>query len=207
MLKKSLVYCFIFITILSVGCVKEKTDEEIYNDIQETIVNMKSYSCVADITVTGNMAPQSYKMSHMFKAPDRCLIRVIEPNYIEGKTTIYNGKKTMVKQPKINQSWELNSFSNTPEANAFLGSFIYGLSNRESLVLERESVMEEECLVINTVLNGDNYYFKSAKLWMNLKKHHPVKLQIFDKENVLRVDIKYSDFKFNVDLEDGLFEL
>lgn len=193
--------------IFTIGCGKEKTDEEIFNDIQKTLTEMKSYSCVADITIIGNMKPQSYKMMHVFEAPDKCHIRVLEPEYIRGKTTIYNGKKTIVKQPKINQSWELNNFNTTPESKSFLGSFVYSIINNEQINISRAIVDNEECLVIETLIGGDMHYFKSLKLWMNIKKHNPMKLQVFDKENIKRIDIKYDEFKYNESVDPSLFDM
>lgn len=205
MLKRSLVILIIVVIALA-GCGKEKTNEEVYNDIQKTLTDMESYSCTVRANVTGSSTSGDYQMLHIFKSPDKYYIKVIKPEYIAGKTTIYNGKKTIVKQPKINQSWELNSFNSTPESKGFLGSFIYPLLNNEEVNLSRDNVEGVECLVIETIMPGDKFYSKTGKVWMSVKKHKPIKMQIYDKENTLRMDIRYGEFAYNEDVQDSLFE-
>ena len=207
MLKRALVVLVAILMITSISCVKEKTNEEIYNEAQEIVMNMKSYTCIAEVVVAGNMKPQTYKMIQKFKAPDKCYIEVIEPSYIQGKKTIYNGKKSIVKQPKINQSWELNNFKNTLEANSFLGCFVYYILDTEEIVLNREEIGDKEYLRIDTNIPDDNYYFKNAKIWINIKDNTPFKLQILDGDNKIRLDIQYNEFEYNTNIDDAIYDI
>ncbi|MTI48658.1 LolA family protein [Sporosalibacterium faouarense] len=206
-MKKILVGLIILtIAFTSSGC-KEPTNEEIYTEIQKQFNNMESYECTATILIKGEDASRKYKAKHIYKKPDKYLIEIIEPEESKGMMTIYNGSETWLKHPQINQTFHFDSQSGFMDMNTFIGYFFRVGITEKHRELKSDILSNQEQIVITVDIPEDNKYRKSEKIWINKKNFVPYKLYIFDKEGNSTIEVYYSDFKYNVDIKDELFDL
>ncbi|MCG8539601.1 MAG: outer-membrane lipoprotein carrier protein LolA [Clostridia bacterium] len=196
----------ILMIVLLTGCV-EKTDEEIFYRAQKKIVSLDTYRAKAKIRVYGNKAPEEYFVQQWFKAPDKYRTEVEEPEDVKGKITIYNGKKAWICQPRIGQEWLMEDFSNSVEQKMFLGYFIDNFLNTENPRLTRETFEDEDYILIETDIPGNHPYFNKKRLWFDIKKYYPHKLEVLDKDDNIRIDVKYVDFIYNEDIDDEIFTI
>ncbi|MCC3864301.1 hypothetical protein K0040_08220 [Terrisporobacter petrolearius] len=180
------------ITLYSVGCGrKEYTKEEIYEDFQNQISKIESYTCNAKVEAIGNKDNTTYVFKHTYKKPDYYKLEVKSPKNLQGKTIEYKGEKVLVKNPSINDTIELPNMNNDSHY-LFIGDFIKNYMQNESIILE---VTESE-LKIQTEIPGDNEYFKKQILYVDNKTKNPNKMEILDNEDKPIFIVTYEDFKY-----------
>lgn len=180
------------ITLYSVGCGrKEYTKEEIYEDFQNQISKIESYTCNAKVEAIGNKENTTYVFKHTYKKPDYYKLEVKSPKNLQGKTIEYKGEKVLVKNPSINDTIELPNMNNDSHY-LFIGDFIKNYMQNESIILE---VTESE-LKIQTEIPGDNEYFKKQILYVDNKTKNPNKMEILDNEDKPIFIVTYEDFKY-----------
>lgn len=180
------------ITLYSVGCGrKEYTKEEVYEDFQNQISKIESYTCNAKVKAIGNKENTTYIFKHTYKKPDYYKLEVKSPKNLQGKTIEYKGDKVLVKNPSINDTIELPNINNDSHY-LFIGDFIKNYMQNESIILE---VTKSE-LKIQTEIPGDNKYFKKQILYVDNKTKNPNKMEILDNEDKPIFIVTYEDFKY-----------
>jgi len=180
------------ITLYSVGCGrKEYTKEEVYEDFQNQISKIESYTCNAKVEAIGNKENTTYIFKHTYKRPDYYKLEVKSPKNLQGKTIEYKGDKVLVKNPSINDTIELPNINNDGHY-LFIGDFIKNYMQNESIILE---VTESE-LKIQTEIPGNNKYFKKQILYVDNKTKNPNKMEILDNEDKPIFIVTYEDFKY-----------
>ncbi|UPA30637.1 hypothetical protein L0P85_00425 [Terrisporobacter glycolicus] len=108
-----LIIIVLIITLYSVGCGrKEYTKEEVYEDFQNQISKIESYTCNAKVEAIGNKENTTYIFKHTYKKPDYYKLEVKSPKNLQGKTIEYKGDKVLVKNPSINDTIELPNINN-----------------------------------------------------------------------------------------------
>ncbi|WIF95325.1 LolA family protein [Caminicella sporogenes] len=196
----------IFIILILVGC-REKSDEQLFYDVQKFITSLDSYTCTAYITIYGNKEPETYIVKQWYKAPDKYRIDIEKPEELRGKTTIYNGNKVLIRHPKIGQGWIMENYKNTVEQKMFLGYFIHNYLNNENGKIKKQTIKKIDYLLFETEIPGEHPYFNREKLWFEIKKYYPYRLQILDINDKIRVDIKYRNFEYNQKIKDDVFKI
>ncbi len=187
-----LIIIVLIITLYSVGCGrKEYTKEEVYEDFQNQISKIESYTCNAKVEAIGNKENTTYIFKHTYKKPDYYKLEVKSPKNLQGKTIEYKGDKVLVKNPSINDTIEFPNINNDSHY-LFIGDFIKNYMQNESIILE---VTKNE-LKIQTEIPGDNKYFKKQILYVDNKTKNPNKMEILDNENKPIFIVTYEDFKY-----------
>ena len=180
------------ITLYSVGCGrKEYTKEEVYEDFQNQISKIESYTCTAKVEAIGNKENTTYIFKQTYKKPDYYKLEVKSPKNLQGKTIEYKGDKVLVSNPSINDTIELPNINNDSHY-LFIGDFIKNYMQNESIILE---VTESE-LKIETEIPGDNKYFNKQILYVDNKTKNPNKMEILDSEDKPIFIVTYEDFKY-----------
>lgn len=187
-----LIIIVLIITLYSVGCGrKEYTKEEVYEDFQNQISKIESYTCNAKVEAIGNKENTTYIFKHTYKKPDYYKLEVKSPKNLQGKTIEYKGDKVLVKNPSINDTIELPNINNDSHY-LFIGDFIKNYMQNESIILE---VTKSE-LKIQTEIPGDNKYFKKQILYVDNKTKNPNKMEILDNEDKPIFIVTYENFKY-----------
>ena len=180
------------ITLYSVGCGrKEYTKEEVYEDFQNQISKIESYTCTAKVEAIGNKENTTYIFKQTYKKPDYYKLEVKSPKNLQGKTIEYKGDKVLVSNPSINDTIELPNINNDSHY-LFIGDFIKNYMQNESIILE---VTESE-LKIETEIPGDNKYFNKQILYVDNKTKNPNKMEILDSEDKPIFIVTYENFKY-----------
>lgn len=202
---KLLVVCFLLIALLT-GC-RAKTDKELFYEAQKHITNLSSYTCDAQITIYGNKNPETYIVKQWYKAPDKYRIEIEKPEALEGKITIYNGNRVFIKHPKIGQGWIMKSYKKTLEEKMFLGDFVHKFVSNESGEINRETINGRDYILLTTEIPGEHPYFNKEKLWFDVEKYYPYRLQVLDFNGKIRIDVKYFNFKYNQKIKEDIFKI
>lgn len=191
-------WCILLITIISiitlcnVGCGrKEYTKEEVYEDFQNQISKITSYTCTAKVEAIGNKENTTYIFKHTYTKPDYYKLEVKSPKNLQGKTIEYKGDKVLVHNPNVNDTVELPNINNDSHY-LFIGDFIKNYMQNEAVVLEAT----ESELKIEIEIPGDNKYFDKQILYINNKTKNPDKMEILDNKGEQIFIVTYEDFKY-----------
>lgn len=202
-MKKVLVGLLLAVLLLMTHCSKP-TNEEFFHEAQKKLNNIDSYSCKVKVEIVGNISTQKYEMKQMFKVPDKYIIEVIEPEESRGFKTIFNGKKTCIYHPNIDQFFLLDDGKYENE-DLFIGFFLQTLNTSEHAILGEDIINEEEYLTIEVEIPGNNIYRRYKKLWVSKENFQPKKLVIYDNDKEKSCEVLYYDFKYDINLSDDDF--
>lgn len=180
------------ITIFNVGCGrKEYTKEEVYEEFQNQISKITSYTCTAKVEAIGNKENTTYIFKHTYTKPDYYKLEVKSPKNLQGETIEYKGDKVLVNNPNINDTIEFHNINNDGHY-LFIGDFIKNYMKNKSAVLE---ITDNE-LKIEIEIPGDNKYFNKQILYVNNKTKNPDKMEILNNEGAPIFIVTYENFKY-----------
>ena len=180
------------IIIIIVGCQrKESTKEEVYEDFQKRLIQIKSYTCIAKVEAIGNKTNTEYVLNHTYSKPDYYKLEVKSPLNLKGKTIEYKGDKVIIHNPSINDKVELPSTDNNG-TYLFIGDFIKNYLQNESVNLKLTNTQ----LKIEVQIPGNNKYFNKQILYINNTTKNPEKMEIIDTEGKPRFIVTYKNFKY-----------
>lgn len=186
-----LVSVFLIIIIIVAGCkIKEQTEEEIYSDFQQKILDMNSYTCRADIVAINNKSESTYVMNHTYKKPNYYKLEILSPENLKGKTMEYYKDKIVIKNKKINDVIELPNVGENKQY-LFIGDFIQNYFQNESIDIN----FTDKYLVLDVKIAGEKKYFNKQILYVNKKTKNPEKMEILDKEGNKKFIVKYTNFE------------
>jgi outer membrane lipoprotein-sorting protein len=188
--------------ILFTSC---KWNDDLYN-ANKKILQMESYSTIADITVYSNKGISHYKAKHIFKAPDKIRIETIEPDFLKGKVLVGNNGKWKIYHPLIDQSFETTELKESEDL-IFLGILQKGILSGEEAKYSYIKKDGSEFIEVKSVIPDGNMYRKSIKVILYRENFLPYELEIYDSNNKPTVRVKYTDFKYNAEIKDSQFEL
>ena len=164
---------------------KQYTKEEIYESIQDKILNISSYECIAEVCVSGNKTPTNYSFKHTYKKPDSYKVEVLSPESVKGKVIEFNSNKLTINNPNVEDKIVFEDYQNK---FLFIGNFIANYSYDSAIIDE-----DDKFLIITKDMPND--YFNKQILYVNKKTKLPQKMQIIDINGNTRFDIIYKDFK------------
>ncbi len=192
------------ITAAACGGVSSKNTLE---SIKNKLLTTKSYSCEVLVEVTNNKSTAEYRMKHLYKAPDKYRIEVVEPDGTIGQTTVFSGDIAYVYHPDIKTYLKLEGFQGTVEHDAFVGAFICYFKQLEKAKVDKKKVLDKEYYILELEPAGDNRYMRLQRLWVDASNGTPAKMEILDKDNNTTVLVTYSNFDANTGISDNLFEI
>lgn len=180
------------VIIIVVGCEgRQLTKEELYEDFQNQITKINSYTCTAKVEAIGNKSNSTYVLIHTYSKPDYYKLEVKSPEHLKGKTIEYKGDKILIHNPNINDEIELAN-TNNKGTYLFIGDFIKNYLQNESVNLQ----LTNNQLKIETQIPGENKYFNKQILYVNNKTKNPEKMEILDDEGVPKFIVTYENFKY-----------
>jgi len=198
---------FIVICIIFSACSTKEKSKSPMEKIQEKLTTMESYACIADLTYVSNKGKNTYRTKQYYKMSGEYRIEITAPEQVKGLVTVFDGKKVMQYNPRIlgEAVNEIPESKNTYEI--FLGTFLKNYLQSEDVTLEVFNNNNEEYTVLEAVIPEGGKYLATEKLWVSNKTLNPAQLVIYDTEGKERIIVKYGDFKYNVNLDDTIFQL
>lgn len=179
--------------------------KEMYN-AHKKIADMKSYSALADITVYGNKGTSSYKVRQYFLEPNKLRVETLEPEFIKGKISTYNGVKWKIYHPIIKKTFEMDNLKNDDEL-IYLGIIQKSILAGEDAEYEYTRKDENDFILVKSTIPGGSKYRNSVQLYMTKNDLCPKLMEILDDKGQVKVLVKYSEFDYNRELKDSLFNL
>ena len=164
------------------------------DSIVNNILNMKSYDANVDITIISNKNENTYKMYQQNIGSKKYKQIILEPAKIEGTEIIFEENKLEIRNTKLNLSKIYENYHYISENALLLSSFVADYSEKNEI---RQSEDEAQIVLEVKIKNEANRYIKHKILYIDKKTGNPVKLEIKDVAQNVRVYILYNEIKIN----------
>ena len=172
---------------------KEETgNNKSIKEIEEYILNIKTYKANLDVTITNNRNENKYKINQEV-TNEYEKQKIIEPEEIKNLEIIYKDRKLEIKNTDLNLNKIYENYPNIEENNLFLTQFIKNYQTQNEKKIEKT---DEN--IIMQVKENKNRYNVTQKLYVNSKNLKPEKIEIFDNNNNIRVYILYNEIEINI---------
>lgn len=176
-------------------------DKRVLSKIEKTYEKYKGYKCRANIKIISGGAESIYLIEETYSKPNKYKLEILKPKESKGIIILNTDDKVFVEHPSINQSISLVTIKSLNK-QMLIGGFYENLSKTDKISIQE--INNEEYLTFDFKLEEKNKYRDSARIWIRKKSYIPYKLNIFDENGSLQVEITYEDFKFTRSLKKKL---
>lgn len=188
---------FILITIFVVikfansgnNIISKNTDSIVNN-----ILNMNSYDANVEITIISNKNENTYKMNQQ-NIGAKCYKQTIqEPVKIAGTEIIFEENKLEIKNTKLNLSKIYENYHYISENALLLSSFVTEYTDENEI---KQIEKDNQIILEIKIKNDQNQYTKYKSLYIDKTTGNPIKMEIKDIAQNVRVYILYNEIKIN----------
>jgi len=208
-MRKAILFLVICISLVCVGCEKKQANKEVstMEKIQQQLLNMQNYVCVATVEHISNKSTKTYEMKQFCKKTGEYRLEMLEPESVKGIITTYDGKTICQYNPRVSGEIKKDIESSAYIDEMFLGAFIKNYLQSEETAVATLKFDSSKCTVLEAVIPGEHKYLATEKLWVDNELLTPKQLIIYDTEQKERVKVTYNEFKYNAQLEDKIFSI
>ncbi len=162
-------------------------------EIIQNILNMNQYIAEIEVEVQSNKNENQYKLKQTYKKPNIEKQEVIEPEYIAGVITEYDGQNLRLIHQKLNLTTLYENYSYMVSNDLWLNSFVIDYQTYEN----KKSSTEKEEIILEVKNETGNKYSVYKKLYINKKTGKPTKLIVQDINQNIRVYISYTKIEIS----------
>lgn len=197
------------LTFCLCSCNKISKDEGLSDTekIQNQLLNMQNYACVATVEHISDKSTKTYEMKQFCKKTGEYRLEMLSPESVEGIITTYDGNTVTQYNPRVESKFTKNIEPSIYVDEMFLGAFIKNYLQSEQTSIETAKFDASKCTVLEAVIPGEHKYLCTEKLWVENENLIPKQLIIYDKQGEERIKVIYKEFKFNAKLDDKIFNL
>lgn len=189
---------FVFF-ILLVGCSKNVKDTEKTIDY---LKNLDSYSCDMNMKIQNDKQTINYSGKQFYDKNYGYRFE-LEKNRI----LVYKENKIFVKDLQNGMSYDTDKDFDSLFKLCFIGEYIGLIYTNEKIENSFKNINNEEYQVIHLDIPGNNKNISKADLYVSVRERFPKYLNIYDNKGKEKINIEYSNFKFNPELQRELFDV
>nr|WP_106589753.1 outer membrane lipoprotein carrier protein LolA [Salsuginibacillus halophilus] len=193
--------------VLLLAACGEKTQEEVVEDLEETLQGLDSYKAEAVMVLETGQEPREYDVNVWHEKTDSNQYYRVElknENEEQNQLILRNDDGVFVLTPALNKRFRFQS--DWPNNN----SQVYLYESLVSDILmdaERTFAIEEDQYVFETKTHYQNNNLHSQDIKMSADDLSPASVQIYDPDDQPLVTVEFSSFETDVSFEDGAFEM
>ncbi|MDR1688859.1 MAG: hypothetical protein LBS21_09665 [Clostridiales bacterium] len=209
-MKRIIALCLLAVfTVSGCGVLKGKPEElsvTAYEKIQKALVSMTSYQAAASVTYVSNKGSNDYETFHQCRSTGEYRITVTGPEKVAGNVTVSDGTIISQFNPKISGKISVGSKESYERSEILITSFVKNYLSSQDVTVAAAALDESICTVLEAVVPGEHPYLATEKLWVDNETSNPVKLVVYDKNSVERIIVNFTEFQYNVELDDTVFK-
>ncbi|PEZ05948.1 DUF4367 domain-containing protein [Bacillus sp. AFS018417] len=188
---------------LLAGCM-EKKKEDVVQDLNERVKDMKSYQAEAKLSIKTGNEPQVYDVEVWYKKPSYYRVNLKNAKKDQSQIILRNDEGVFVLTPSLNKSFRFQSDWPQNSSQAYL---------YESLV--RDILSDKD----RSFKKTDKYYVFETKtnyhhqnmlprqqITFNKKDLAPVSVKLMDNDQNVLVQVDFSKVKFDTKFDKGAFD-
>lgn len=189
---------FVLLILIS-GCNKNAKDTE---KVIDYLKNLDSYSCDINMKIQNDKQVINYTGKHFF---DKKYGYRFELD--ENRILIYKEDKIFVKDLQNGLSYDTDKDFDSVFKLCFIGEYISLIYTNEKVENSFKNINNEEYQIIHLDIPGNNKNISRADLYVNLRDKFPKYLIVYDSKDREKINVEYSNFKFNPELQEELFDV
>ncbi|WP_339060960.1 DUF4367 domain-containing protein [Tepidibacillus marianensis] len=191
----------IFMVFLS-GC-GSKDSGDVVGDLEDQLADLNSYQAVGTMKIQTGETVQEYDVQVWYKQPHFYRIALNNANTKVTQIVLKNDDGVFVLDPAIKKSFRFKS--DWPESS---GQPYLFESLVKSVVDDKDRVFtkEEGNYIFQVKANYQNQTLTVQKVWFD-KDLQPVKVEIYDPNEVKLVEMSFSKFEFDSKFDKDAFEM
>ncbi|WP_049774892.1 LolA family protein [Thermoanaerobacterium thermosaccharolyticum] len=197
-MKRLLLALLLMMTIAFSGCIK-KPQGDAFSNIKKSLDNLKSYTSDVDIELHNNKNVKKYSMKQLYK-DGKYRMEIYDESDKPDKVIVFDGSRSYVYFSKVNQTFIEDNSENIPAYSLF-ASFINNFKMAREI--KKEDGVEYYCIDV-PILEGNTFMYNEV-MEFSKKDFKPSSMKIYDINGELFAEIRYKNFMYNPQLEDGLF--
>lgn len=198
-LQRSLIVILLLMTaFIFYGCSKNIQMDKGQDKLNALLGKLKSYQADTKITFFKESQLNVIEMKQAAEIGGRYKLTVSSPAHLQGYVTSFDGKQVYQYNPHI----KANVPCNASEARnqILLSSFIHNYLNTKNAKRENGTLEGREVISLETEIPGDYKYFASEKVWFDKQKLVPIKMEIYDREQNIVIQVEFGSFKYNMEI-------
>ncbi|AGB18223.1 LolA family protein [Thermoanaerobacterium thermosaccharolyticum] len=197
-MKRLLLALLLMMTIAFSGCIK-KSQGDAFSNIKKSLDNLKSYTSDGYIELHNNKNVKKYSMKQFYK-DGKYRMEIYDESDKPDKVIVFDGSRSYVYFSKVNQTFIEDNSENIPAYSLF-ASFI----NNFKMAGEIKKEDGVESYSIDVPIPEGNTFMYNEVMEFSKKDFKPSSMKIYDIKGELFAEIKYKNFMYNPQLDDGLF--
>ena len=152
--------------------------------IEEYILNISSYEANVTIEEKRNKNSNQYVAKQQFVQPNIFKQEIIQPDNIQGLTTIYDGTSLKIENTDLKLTKIYEQYQYIAENTLCLNDFIQEYKNSETKKYEEK---ENQAIMEVKRQNSKNQYIVTKKLYIDKSTKKPKKKEIKENKQKLKV--------------------
>ena len=201
-MKRGISITWAIMLMLTLACCKP---QDVNKEIYKRYHDMKSYTAVVRVAVTGNKGVQEYAIRQDYLAPDCYRTEVLEPENMKGTVTVFHGEKMSFQSAGADAATLQRSISREKDY-LFLPDFLAEYFAAEDTADHTASADGNQTM-LNAAVRGSREERFTQNLWVDNKTLKPVRLSTFDVDGSEILRVEYESFEWNPQLEEQSFAL
>lgn len=228
MKNKTLFTFFIFIVLLS-GCKiqnpmdrdkvaeeksnEEKSDEETPKEettqekVHNKLMSLESYMSDSEVEFVSNKNSTKYSTIQYAKNDGKYRIEVTAPNTVKGNITISDGINIYQYNPRLGSILNIAIKDDQAQGEVFVTTFLKNYLESKNVSVSASNFDDGMYTVLEATVPLSHQYLTTQKLFVNNETLEPVKLVVCDSDDMERIVVTYTNFKYNMNIDDNLFSI
>lgn len=207
MLKRIVSLLLICFSLSLCGCMFRSKQDLDASKIQDKLMNMESYACLASVSHMGNDATSIYETKQVYQMDGQYRVEVIKPEHTAGLTTVFNGEKIMQYNAKLDKSHISELIPNDFRNQMFLGTFVKNYLQSEDVCIEVQKMEPGLTTVLEAVIPGGNKHMCLQRVWIDQETYEPVRMAVLNEEDKETVVIEFLEFTYNPKINESIFSV
>ncbi len=156
---------------------------------------LKAYESEVTVTFLKDKQPNMIKMTQVANMNGAYEFTVLEPEHLKGTKVSSDGKQITEYYPSLNKAVAVKGSSVQNEI--LLTSFVGRYLTNENIKEQEIQLNGKSLSTYEMPIEGSFKYLSKERLWLDKSSQLPLKMEIYDEEGNVTIEVIYEDFKFN----------
>jgi outer membrane lipoprotein-sorting protein len=200
--------------MISLASCAFRGSEDIHTKIYRKYSDIQSFSAEVEVVVTSEKTTNTYQMRQYYQAPDNYREEVLSPANLAGLTYVFSGGSVSVFPPNDGESIRLEDVAENRNY-MFLPDFFDKYFNSDNAIVavsteiapDDAAATDDTATILEVLLDGNNIYRASQKLWIDNKTAMPIKLETYNIDGTVLVSVTFTEFNLNDKIDSEIFNL
>lgn len=181
------------------SCRGEMPSDSVQSKLHDKLVRLKTYEVDAMITFLKDTEANNLEMKQTVEIGGKYKLTLNAPEHLKGYITYFDGKELSQYSPITKTS--VLCKGNEVRNQLLLSSFIHNYLNTDNIKADRNTLDGKACMTFEVPIPGSYKYMAAEKVWFDEEKLNPIKMEIYDLEGKVMIQLDFSQFKYNTEIK------